>query len=207
MNIAVYNHKGGTGKSTISTHLGFYALENNINAVIIDKDKQRNAMKWLAGHNWDGSESFELGSIFVTSADIEIDNGWVIYDCPPSSDVIGETKNNIDVWIVPVDGRFSVEGAQAVVREIQDLPGNSEIYLIINKGINNDFGRKEQKEIRALGIKVFFTPLQQSNFFRQSEMYGIPVWKVAYSSRSTATTNLKLFCKWVFDGFNKKYLV
>ena len=208
MKIAVYNNKGGCGKSTITSHLGFYAQEHGIDLTVIDADRQRCTMSWLSGHNkGHGDEGYDIGSVYVTVVDKVYDSEHIIYDCPPNYDVIGTLKNEIDKWIIPIDGRFSIEGAMAVIGEINKIADTGEIYVVVNKGIDNTFGKKERKEIRNLGIKTFYLELLQSDVVRKSETFGIPVWKVPYGSRSGLTQNMLLLCKWVFGGFSNKDLV
>jgi len=207
MKIAVYNHKGGVGKSTLTSHLGFYAQEHNIDLTVVDADRQRCTMTWLSGHKWSGDDGYSLGSVYVTYVDKLYTTNHVVYDCPPAFEVIGSLANRIDKWVIPVDGRFSVEGAMAVVDEIKKLGSTGEMYIVINKGLDNTFGKKERQEISKLGIKVFCLELSQSDVVRKAESYGLPVWKVPYGARSLVTQNISLFCKWVFDGFNIKQLV
>lgn len=207
MNIAIYNHKGGVGKSTLTAHLGFYAIEHNIDVAVIDADRQNCSMSWLSKHEWSGDESYKVGPVYVTNTDAEYDNKFIIYDTPPAFDVISNLSNRIDKWIVPVDGRFSVEGAMAVIDEISKLDIKSDIYLLVNKGLNNSFGRKERKEIEKLNLNVFCLEIPQSDVVRKAESYGVATWQVPYGMRALATQNLKVFCKWVYNGFDGKLLV
>lgn len=207
MNLGVYNHKGGCGKSTISAHLGFYAQQNNYDVTMVDIDRQRNLMSWLSNHTWTGDSAYNMGSVTVTFDDLKYDSSFVIYDCPPSFDIIDNMKNSIDKWLIPVDGRFSVEGALAVVDEIRRTKNNGDIFIVVNKSLSNGFGRKERDEINKLGLKVFYLEIPLSDVVRKSESYGQPLWNIPYASRSLATQNMKLLCKWVFDGFTSKNLL
>jgi cellulose biosynthesis protein BcsQ len=207
MNIGVFNHKGGCGKSTLTSHLGFYASENNIDATIIDADLQQCTISWLSNHAWSGDEIYEKGSVIVTLNDLKYDNDFIIYDTNPNYDVLENLQNSIDKWIIPIDGRFSMEASMAVVEELKKRKSLSDVYVIINKSLNNTFGRKERKEIDKLGLKVFALEIPQADVIRKSESWGVACWDVPYGSRSLATQNLKTFCKWVFNGFNEKLLV
>ncbi|MFH1052401.1 MAG: ParA family protein [bacterium] len=207
MNIAIFNHKGGVGKSTLTSHLGFYAFENGYDTVVVDGDLQQCTISWLAGHAWSGDESYEKGTVMVTLNDIPYDNEFVIYDTNPNYDVIANLSNKIDKWIIPVDGRFSIESAIAVVEELRKFSKEQEIYVVANKSLNNKFGRGERKEIAKLGLKVFYLEIPQADVIRKAESMGLATWEVPYGGRSLATQNIELFCKWVFEGFNQKQLV
>ena len=47
--IAVYNHKGGIGKTTIAVHLAYYAEELKIRTFATCIDPQGDLWRWLSG--------------------------------------------------------------------------------------------------------------------------------------------------------------
>lgn len=201
MKIVVYNNKGGCGKSTLTCHVAFSAIERGYPLTVIDADRQNNAMQWLSAHEWDGDESYDVGSIHVTT-DIETDDsGLVIVDAPPAFDFVQNFKS-ADVWIIPVSGRFSVSGAMNVIEEVR-LVGRGRIVLVANMcDVNTMIGKTEIEQIRKLNVELFKFPIPRHDTVRKGEMQGVASWQVPYGSRSSAAQNLKLFANWVLGGCN-----
>ncbi len=196
MKIAIFSHKGGTGKSTITSHIAFRAMERNIKMTVVDTDRQRNSMSWLSKHE-NTTEAFEEGSIRVTSDPVEIESdGLVVVDCPPSWDVISELKDTIDLWLVPVDGRFSVDGALNALSEL----AKERAVIIVNKAYDSKFGTAELKQIKQIPTEIFRFPIPINDVVRKGEMLGVPSWKVPYGIRSTTAQNLQFLADWVLDG-------
>jgi len=201
MKIAVFNHKGGVGKSTLTSHIAFRAIERNYPLAVMDIDRQRNTMAWLSKHTSTNNytEPFNIGSVYVTKfiEELETIKTDVIFDCPPSYDVVEQIKDTIDVWIIPVDGRFSVDGA---VNVLSELPKNSRAIVVSNKSYDSKFGNSEMLQIKKLPCEIYFTPLPTQDVVRKAEMLGVPAWKVPYGLRSMAAQNLVMFADWVIDG-------
>lgn len=201
MRVAVYNHKGGVGKSTITTHIGFRAMERNINLVVGDLDRQCNTLKWLSNHQWTG-EPYYRGSVLVTP-DLQTvkDNENYILDCPPAYNFIEELsgKVDVDVWLVPVTGRFSTDGTIDVMKHVQNNT-NGRIVVVINCAMDTQMGKEERKQVSGLDVEIFTLAIPQQDIVRKSELLGVPTWDVPYGSRSMTTQNLRLLSDWVLDG-------
>lgn len=201
MRIAVFNHKGGAGKSTLTAHIGFRAEERRVQITIFDSDRQANTMQWLSSHSWKG-EAFDLGTVRVTNDRYEGESARnCVVDCPPSFGVVTEQKN-IDVWLIPVDGRFALEGCVNVLSELQNLPARK--IVVVNKALDSKFGSAELREIEMVGAEVYRFPIPQQDIVRKAEMMGKPTWKIPYGLRSATTQNLKTFADFVIDGCPEK---
>ena len=61
MKIAIYNNKGGVGKTSLTAHVGFRAMETKQFITVVDADRQNNTMDWLTGGDWDGNSMVERG--------------------------------------------------------------------------------------------------------------------------------------------------
>jgi cellulose biosynthesis protein BcsQ len=196
MVVAIYNNKGGAGKSTLTSHVGFRAIERNMSITILDIDRQRNTMSWLSKHD-NTTEPYNVGSVRVTNDYAEVNNnGLVVIDCPPSFNVVSEIKDSVDVWLIPIDGRFSVDGSMNVLSEI----GNTRCVIVVNKAYDSKFGTSELKQIAQLPVDLFRFPIPTQDVVRKAEMLGVSAWKVPYGIRSSTAQNLKLFADWVLDG-------
>ncbi len=201
MKLAVFNHKGGVGKSTLTSHIAFRALERNYQLSVMDIDRQRNTMAWLSKHQGTYTEPFNIGSVYVTKFIEEIDTikTDIVFDCPPNYDVVATIQHLIDVWIIPVDGRLSVDGA---VNVLSELPKTSRAIIVSNKSYDSKFGSIEMAQIKKLPCEIYFTPLPTQDVVRKGELLGVPAWKVPYGLRSIAAQNLQMFADWVIDGLN-----
>jgi chromosome partitioning protein len=58
--IVVSNQKGGVGKTTLSVHIAFYALENNLKTLFVDCDPQSDSSRTLAAHSTVKGKSSDL---------------------------------------------------------------------------------------------------------------------------------------------------
>lgn len=204
MRVAIYNNKGGVGKSTLVCHTAFRAAELKRELLVVDADRQNNTMSWLSNHDWNGDESFEMGSVVVTTQDDERFTGITVIDAPPAFEFVKEISK-VDVWVIPVGGRFSVDGAINVIGQINKDSRNSRIVLVANMAeANTKFGKQELQQIRQLEVELFEMPIPRHDCVRKAEMLGVAAWKVPYGIRSNTAQNLQYFSDWILRGCNKK---
>lgn len=201
MVVGFYNNKGGVGKSSLCSHAGFKAIEKGIKLCVCDADRQMNTISWLSGHNWN-EEPYENGSVYVTYDLDDIDKyDMTLIDFPPAFEIIQNVE--CDIWIIPVDGRFSIDGALNVISQIRmKSKSNARIIVVANKAIATKFGKHELKEISKLDVELFKFPIPTGDVVRKAEVSGIPCWKIPYASRSMTTQNIELFSDWVVKGCN-----
>jgi cellulose biosynthesis protein BcsQ len=204
MKVVVFNHKGGVGKSTLVAHVGFRAMEQKKALTVIDADAQYNTMKWLSGHNWNKEESYDVGDVHITTnVSAEGYSPITIVDAPPAKEVI-DRIHNVDVWLIPIDGRFSVEGAMTVQEVLKMKGDKGRTVIVVNKAEpNTKFGKEELAEVRQLGVELFEEPISIHSCVRKAESYGVPVWKVPYAIRSSTAQNIQYFADWVLKGCSK----
>jgi chromosome partitioning protein len=195
-----WNNKGGVGKSTLAAHVAFRAIEKGRSITFVDADQQQNSISWLAGHEWDG-EGYSSGSVTVTNDMAALSSGGdIVVDAPPAWDVARKLSAT-DLWIIPVNGRFSVAGAGYVVDQVKELRSSARIVLVANMAdVGTKFGRYEVDEAKKLGCEIFKLTIPRHEVIRRAEMTGLPCWKVPYGTRATATQNILLLADWVLDG-------
>ena len=201
MKIAVYNNKGGCGKTSLTVHVGFRAMETGQEITVVDADRQHNTMDWLTRGKWDGNATIEIGSVKLTT-DIREINGReiIIIDCPPAFEVV-ENYPDVDIWIVPVSGRFSVMGAMTVIDEIKAINSKARIVLVANMvDMHTKFGNAQLKEIKKLEIELFKLQIPRHDIVGKAEMSTKAAWAVPYGSRSLTSQNLLSFSEWVLSG-------
>lgn len=210
MNIAFYNHKGGVGKTTFILHLAYMSMQRDLNNMIIDTDRQQNTFSTLSnGEVKSSNEIFEKGSIKVSNnikhlKDYDYDNAFI--DTPPAFEVVEDIHENIDKWIIPIDGRSSVTGTLNFLQEAEFFKINkSDIMLVLNKVYDNrPISRIEKKEVGKIGIKLYDLPIYDHDVFRRSEVFEQAAWDVPYGIRSKATQNIQAFSSYVLTKLVKE---
>lgn len=205
MKIAVYNNKGGVGKTSLVAHVGFRAIEKHQVITILDADRQHNAIDWMTGGNWDGNITITNGAVTVTTDAQSIDNsGLLVIDCPPAFEIV-ENFRDVDIWLVPVGNRFSMMGAMTLLAEIKEIQINPRVVLIPNMvDLKTPFGTAKMKEIHKLGIEVFKYSIPRHDAVGKAEMSAKAVWQIPYGIRSLAAQNLMVFADWVLSGCKEK---
>ena len=200
MKIAIYNNKGGVGKTSLTAHVGFRAMETKQFITVVDADRQNNTMDWLTGGDWDGNSMVEIGSMKVTNDILDADCDLVVIDCPPAFEVV-QNFPDVDVWIIPVNGRFSVVGSMTVIDEIKAINTKARIVLIANMvDANTKFGKAQLEEIKKIGVELYKLIIPRHDIVGKAEIATQSAWSIPYGSRSLAAQNLKLFAEWVLNG-------
>jgi len=76
--ILIANPKGGSGKTTLSTNIAGYLASRGYRVVMLDLDRQKSAMQWLA------NRPFELPIIDLFHADGGMSDtaDWLVIDSP-----------------------------------------------------------------------------------------------------------------------------
>ncbi|MDR0581321.1 MAG: ParA family protein [Holosporaceae bacterium] len=130
--IAMINHKGGVGKTTLAVILSQIAMKTGAKVVAVDLDKQRNftdAMSLVQGRYGD--------SLTITDK-ISDDGDVIILDCPPAiGDVTAQALDFSDITLVPV---------------------HPDMFSLSNLGVVYEFGKNRGKAFEQMAIvKVGFS--------------------------------------------------
>lgn len=127
--IAVINRKGGSGKSTIATHLAAYAANSGISTMLGDIDRQHSSKTWLALRNAvpEGSRptimtwAVDVGGALHAPSSVQ----WTVLDTPGGLYGLELAKVVMvaDVVIMPVcNSIFDRESAAMCIAELKQLP-------------------------------------------------------------------------------------
>jgi cellulose biosynthesis protein BcsQ len=204
MRFAIYNHKGGVGKSTLTSHVAFKAIELQVPLYVLDSDRQRNSTSWISGHTMT-SCGYSLASVTVSHDLCDLDtysDRLCLIDCPPIFSVVEHLSTEVDAWLVPVDSRFSVDG---LLNTLSELRGQR-VIAVVNRSIdpNKKLSRYEVEQIKSVGAEVFYKQIPMHDHFRQAEALGRPVWKVPYGAKTQAAEVMQDFALWVLGGLKGK---
>jgi cellulose biosynthesis protein BcsQ len=204
MKIAVYNNKGGVGKSTLASHIAFKAMELQMPLYVLDSDRQRNTTSWLSGHT-KTSTGYTIGSVTVSHDISDLDvysDRLCIIDCPPIFSVVEHLSTEVDAWLVPVGSRFSVDGLLNILSELR----GQRVIAVINQAINQlkKLSAYEAAQIQSVGVEVFDRTIPLHDHFRQAEALGRPVWRIPYGAKTMAAEAMNEFAFWVLNGLKGK---
>ena len=110
--ILVFNSKGGSGKSTISTNLAGYYAHKGFTTALLDYDPQGSSMKWLAQRPSDkpkihGIPAFKNRSDLTRTWQLRIPTqaDYVIIDAPAgiSGFRLADYVQRVDTIVIPVE--------------------------------------------------------------------------------------------------------
>jgi len=191
--IGVLNHKGGVGKTIITAHLLWYLAERGYRVMGIDCDTQKHLMKLISGYEFKGGDSVVMsddsgGSIVVFFGhDKVLSDVWknrsedfCIIDGRPTIEVMATVMENLDLVIVPTDGRLSYESVADIKKIRDNLSPHTPLLIIRNKidDIRPALREREKWLLAGLNGELFGVGLVQSGLIRTSEYYGMPLWKI-----------------------------
>lgn len=218
MVIAVYNQRGGVGKTFFSSHLAMLLAFYKRKVCLMDMDGQGNSMKWVGGQNaegawnWDGEQKtmtargvdliwaghpdFYEGNVFP-----EIPQGYefTIIDCRPELDVLSSVIDLLDLVVIPVKGRFSYDSAADVKYVVDQLRGKNQVkvFILKNEMMPNRMiaSREEQAYLEAINANIFPFGFLRDGKVRSAELGGVPIWQLNYGDRSAVMTTLRAVCQ------------
>lgn len=216
MRIAIVNHKGGVGKSSISVNIAFYYKESKKQLLLVDYDKQHNSIGLFSGYSWQGEEVWR-SSDGIISICTKLDATLMKYcssdmlvDCPPSYESSEMFMNflqkegiNIDVWLIPVNSRNSMLGADTMTRKIRAFFPNARVIWFQYMCENNIFSKNDREELlRADNVFVYDEPIPYKSGFNAYEQEGgKPLWK--FFKGTHFGVKVYDFCKFVYSGCDK----
>ena len=144
--LAVFTHKGGVGKTTVSAHLAGALALGGKNVVLVDGDPQNSLCSLVSGGDIEvpnqktgKSSTIKVIDSLQWSAKATVRNDIIVADCSPvfslnAKDIMSET----DIFICPVELSPLSIGANAerlhsTYNEIRAVNKNAKIFILINK--------------------------------------------------------------------------
>jgi hypothetical protein len=126
--IAVANHKGGVGKTEITRHVAYAAIENRQRIVLFDADKQDDSANLLLPKgkvfNRTEYEDFERSEMVLVTKNFQDVRAYrsqrlTVCDCPPQVETFSILSADVDFWVIPVGSdEREVSQALSVVKMI-----------------------------------------------------------------------------------------
>lgn len=189
--LSIWNNKGGCGKTTLAVHLAYWAEKTRRRCLLVDMDRQGNALQWIAG---DEAQDLRPGAVLERSHYLSLlysPDGpalnlppfdVVVVDCPPGLDVADRLTP--DLWIVPVDSSFAVRGAANVHADLS--PSGVPLLFVLNRA--DAGGLRVQKGIAdalASGdLDVWPDAIPENAALTRAASYGVAVWDAPFASKN-----------------------
>lgn len=198
--IAVHNHKGGIGKTTICGHLAWRASELGIKCLVITLDRQGDVLRWFhKDKKIDKKQPVRNGLITGLFSPEEMPpddvlDGYplVIVDTPPEAGVPEAIDPNL--WVVPVDNRTAIENLMSVVPLMTPkAPCYVVFYTADAAGIATLRGL--QQAARHVPKVDFYDDVVPFNpALRRTQAYYEPVWRVAHGEGTAGHRAMLRLC-------------
>lgn len=156
--IAIISQKGGSGKTTLSLHLAVAAVQDGLNAAVIDLDPQASATKWA------DRRSLELPAVISAHASrlphvletARREGGDIVYlDTAPHSDSIAVSAiKAADFVLIPC--RPAILDIEAIANTLQLVKLNTTPVAVVLNAVA-PFGHEAEEAAAAiadLGVDV-----------------------------------------------------
>ena len=186
--VAVFNRKGGVGKTTLAVILAELALIHRKRVLMVDLDPSGNftsAFNFLKNTNF--RDSFRTKNTLEDS-DAEAPEDWIVIDCPPVLD--DASKHAIDfadVTIMPVrPDYFSLSPIGMITTMAEKHYGKSRSQLpLVKVGFDTSSMAKVANQI----INDGGYPIAEELALHKSIPYNISsgkIWSIGLTARSRA---------------------
>lgn len=197
--LAVFNTKGGSGKSTLSMHVGVAAAES-LNTVILDADPNKSTLNWGKTRETAVPAVRETSSARLLAEIAELEKAGVdlvILDCPPS--INAETVSLVaaaDFVMVPVQPTIlDVAGCYNATKMIaaQKKPF---AYIVSRCPTPSQDTRDAITALEKSG-EVCPVVISDRIAFSRALAYGLAVTE--YEKTGKAYEEAMQSCKWILD--------
>ena len=204
--IAVANHKGGCGKTTLASHLLWWAAKHKLRAHGVAIDPQGNLIQRIINDPrlqrervYRSDDWLELTYSPNTAPGGTFNADVVVFDFPPGFDICNIIQPHL--WLVPVDGREAVDGLMTALRTMKVAAGGLGVYAVPN--MLDGAGRIPVNAVRdalgkVSGIKVWPASIPDSGTIQRSAEFRAPTWRIPNGAGSAGDEAMQAFCTEVF---------
>lgn len=204
--VVFFNHRGGTGKTSLATHLCFLAEARGISTMALSLDDQADIIRWVTrGQSVTPGRLYECGNSLSAlyspgrmPPDVEED--LVVVDMSAWSGNVGLTAAHL--WLVPVFDRFAVQNSMNVMNAMQILPGGVGKFLVYNR--TGAGGLRHSRALQKAGAAIDELPgwpvtISDNDVMLRAQMKCQAVWDVSFGRGSELDTDLRKFASLVFQ--------
>lgn len=181
--VSILNHKGGVGKSTLSTNIAGYFANKNKNVMIGDFDVQQSSQNWLEQRpkNFAKIDSWSIISGQLSIPENNLD--YIIVDSPAGirANSLKKLVSMSNKVIVPLrPGFFDILSTESFLEEIIEIINNQEkeidLCIIGNMvSINTKASEQLDKFIKSTGLDNP-TMIPQSQIYIHLSAHGLTLF-------------------------------
>ena len=183
--IAVLNQKGGSGKTTIATHLARALQLDGASVLLVDSDPQGSARDWAAVR-----EEQPLSVVGIDRPTIERDlkniarKDFVVIDgAPQAADLAVSAIKAANFILIPVQpSPYDIWAADEVVKLIDEAriyKENLKSVFVVNRKISNTaIGRDVGEALAAYPVPALRASITQRVIFAEAAAQGLAVHEI-----------------------------
>ncbi|MGL4668676.1 MAG: ParA family partition ATPase [Saezia sp.] len=184
--IAVLNQKGGSGKTTIATHLAQYLLKMGYSVLLVDSDPQGSARDWSAVR-----EDQELTVVGIDRPTIERDlkniaeKDFIVIDgAPQASDLAVSAIKAANLVLIPVQpSPYDIWAASDLVdlikQRIDLTDGALKSAFVVSRAIKGTrIGSEVSEALRGYDLPILNSRITQRVAYPTSASLGLTVQEI-----------------------------
>lgn len=205
--VAVANHKGGCGKTTLASHLIWWGADQRVRVFGVSVDPQGNLVQRVINdprlqreRTYRYSDTVELmyspNAMPPSLPAVDL----VVVDFPPGFDICGIVQPHL--WLVPIDGREAVEGLMTAIRTMRVAPGGHGVHAVLTMldGAGKvPVGAARDALSKVPGLQIWPQLIPDSGTIQRSAEFRTPTWRVPNGKGTAGDVAMQKFCADVFS--------
>jgi len=203
--IAIHNHKGGIGKTTLAAHLAYRCNVLGARCLVITLDRQGDLLRWFNRERvLDPKKLVKMGHITALYSpeampprDVLDEFRLVIVDTPPQAGI--PEAVDPDLWIAQVDNSTALDNLATILPK---MAAKAPVHVVFWRADAGGDMMLRGLQAAAQHLKtVEFCPLileQDAPIARTQAQYK-PVWEVTRGKNTAAHRNMVAVCDAILE--------
>lgn len=176
MFITFSNTKGGTGKSTLASHLAVWLFDKGVSVGFLDTDEQGTSSKWIlaAEPKIPVRSATQADEIQRAKKELQQTCQVIVADTPGAENEASQVVPYLsDLALVPLQPSKpdlrAIKKALRFIRVSQEMTGRPEVVLVLTFTAKGDLqARRLRGQLGELGLEVAQSEVRRLNAFRDS---------------------------------------